>query len=84
MATIDAMARQRDVENLASKVQLELDNRDYLKFTSHVTEILAMEKPRDSSFEKEMVGPGNEKCGNLNKRKPYRKSSALSLPELET
>ena len=87
MATVDVRntnTRQRDIERLVSKVQFELDNRDYLKFTFHIAEILTMEESKDSTFEKEMVSLTIDKCSSVTKRKPCRKASALSLPELET
>ena len=69
MATFDARnTRHRDIEKLVSMVQLELDNRDYLKFTSHIAEILAMEKTKDSTFEKEMAGHTIDKCSSVSKR----------------
>ena len=56
MATVDARnSRLHDIEKMVSKVQLDLDNRDYSNFTSHIAEILAMAKTKDSTFDKEMV-----------------------------
>ena len=69
MATYDARnTRHRDIEKSASMVHIELDNRDYQKFTSHIAEILAIEKTKDSTFEKEMVGHTIDKYCSVSKR----------------
>ena len=69
MATVDGRnTKQHDIEKLVSKVHIELDNRDYLKFTSHIAEILALEKTKDSTFEKEMASHTIDKCSSVSKR----------------
>lgn len=75
---------KQDLENLVSKVQFEIDIRNYLKFTAYVTEVLALERIRDNTFDSEMVSFANEKCSIDKKRTPQRKNRGLSLPELET
>ena len=86
MATVDARnSRLHDIEKMVSKVQLELDNRDYSKFTSHIVEIFAMAKTKDSTFDKEMVLCHTiEKYCSVSKIYPNHRASVLSLPELET